>query len=89
MAQHLDRHLDPLECAEHSGKNPGLGNSILVSVSPQNLTQVLREGSIQEPPYIAMKFRTCSFFRTGIFNTCGTHSSDMGFGLLTALGSCN
>ena len=89
MAQHLARHLDPLECAGHFGQTPGPGNSIWGIVSPQNLTQVQKEGSIQDSPYIAMKYRVCSFFSAGTFNTSGIHSSDVGFGLLKALGNCN
>jgi hypothetical protein len=48
MAQHRQpsRHPDPLECAEHSGKNPRLENSTLGSACPHKLTWVQREDSL-------------------------------------------
>lgn len=58
----LARHLNPLECARHSGQNPGLRISISASVSPQNPAQVQRESSLPDPPYRTMNIQGLLIF---------------------------
>lgn len=60
----LARHPNPLECARHSGQNPGLRICISASVSPQNPAQGQRESALPDPPCRTMKTQGLLIFQS-------------------------